>query len=274
MTGKSGVMEGDAKPAATASEAGGGGSSPWGSEVIDLRRDLSDDHAPLHRLTHVLPARTIRIGPGEVDFELIDLQGDCYGLMVLDGLLLAELHAGRAHTGWLFGAPDLIRPSGMQELVLTEHARWQALTPARIALLDQPFGLRAGGVPMVSRVLVTRATRTSNWVLAKSLVLSSPATEERLLLLFALLGERWGRVNSDGVVLTLPLTHAMLAAMCGVRRPSVTIALHSLERDGLVSCPAKGTWLLNRTTAGTGAVKRACAEEYERSLGLGWSSVA
>src|SRR5437763_5584769 len=117
----------------------------------------------------------------------------------------------------------------MHELVLTELARWQALAPTRIALLDREFGLRAGGIPLVARELIRCATRTSTWLLAKSLVLSAPAVGDRLLLLFALLGERWGKVTPRGVVLKLPLTHAMLAALCGTRRPSVTLALHSLE---------------------------------------------
>jgi CRP-like cAMP-binding protein len=33
----------------------------------------------------------------------------------------------------------------------------------------------------------------------------------------------------------LPLTHKLLAIMLGVPRPSVTLAIHALERQGLIS---------------------------------------
>lgn len=190
--------------------------------------------------------------------------------MLLDGLLLGELDAGRAHTGWLLGRHDLIRPSALHERVLTEHVRWRALAPTAMAVLDKEFGVRAGGIPMVSRVLLTRATRTTSWLLASALIRSSPVVEERLLLLFALLGERWGRVTPDGVVLRLPLTHAVLAALCGARRPSVTLGLHALERDGLLSCAGKGRWLLrrDRPMSGHEPCTSSCLAQYERALGL------
>jgi hypothetical protein len=243
----------------------------YGTRVVDLRGELADDStAPVDQLNHPLPARAVHLACGRVDFDLVDLREDCFGILVLEGLLLAELDAGRAHAGWLVGSHDLIRPWGVHELVLTDRTRWQALLPSRVALLDHPFGLRAAGIPMVARVLVTRAARTSNWLLAKSLVLSSPVIEERLLLLFALLAERWGRVTADGVVLHMPLTHAMLATLCGARRPSVTLALGELARDGLLSCTAKGSWLLHRAPTDAGSCRLSCAAEYERALGMSW----
>jgi CRP-like cAMP-binding protein len=155
----------------------------------------------------------------------------------------------------------------MSEFGLTEGTRWRALETTRVALLDYDFGLRAGGIPMVSRALLTLATRTSSWLFAKSLILSSPGIEERLLLLFALLGERWGKVTPGGVSLRLPLTHAVLASLCGSRRPSVTMALHALEREGLLSCTAKGSWLLHGGGAAGGCSATSVAR-YEHALGL------
>jgi CRP-like cAMP-binding protein len=38
------------------------------------------------------------------------------------------------------------------------------------------------------------------------------------------------RVDGD----TLPMTHEFLSLMLGVRRPGVTLALHLLEKDGLI----------------------------------------
>jgi hypothetical protein len=239
-----------------------------GSGIIDLRSQLSD-HAPmLARAGHPLPARVVRLEPGKTELDLAgQIPRDCFGIMVIDGLMLAEAEAGRAHTAWLVGEHDLVRPSAMREIGLTEETRWRALTPTQVALLDYEFGQRAAGMPLVYPVLLTLVTRTSSWLFAKSLILSSPGVEERLLLLFALLGERWGKVTPEGVLLRLPLTHAILALLCGTRRPSVTVALHALERDGLLRCSAKGVWLLQRGGS-TGSSTPACVSCYERALGL------
>jgi CRP-like cAMP-binding protein len=238
---------------------------------VDLRGELSADAPALARVRQPLPAPVIEFVPGNVDLGLTDLSGDCLGLLLLDGLLLAELRAGRAQTAWLVGGGDLINPSGLHEVSLTERTRWRVLTPARVAVLDREFRLRAGGIPVVSHALLSRATRTTSWLLGKSLILSSPLIEERLLLMFGLYGERWGTMTRDGVVLSLPLTHAMLAALVGARRPSVTLALHSLERHGLLDRTYRGTWLLRRGGGNDGAGRASCAAEYERALGLSWA---
>lgn len=237
-------------------------------DLIDLRDELSKHSPLLARLPHPLPARAVEVGAGNAAGELIaHLENDEASLMVLDGLVLAEVEAGRAHTAWLIGAQDLVRPSAMWELALTADTRWRALAPSRVAVLDADFDVRAAGIPAVSKALTSLATRTSSWLFAKSLVLGSPSVEDRLLLLFALLGERWGRVTADGVRLRLPLTHETLAHLCGVRRPSVTLAMHSLTREGVLACPSRGAWLLRRDRA-PGGCHASCLALYERAVGL------
>lgn len=168
------------------------------------------------------------------------------GLLVLDGLMAVGLEAGRAQTCWLVGDDDLVCPWNMQEPSLISNPSWRALKPTRLALLDGDFNRRIAGIPLVVGELVGRAAQTTHWLLAKSLVTASPVVEDRLLLLFALLSERWGRVRPDGVCLDLPVTHELLAHMCGARRPSVTTALRSLREDGLVDCSRRGCWVLHR----------------------------
>jgi CRP-like cAMP-binding protein len=191
------------------------------------------------------------------------------GLLILDGVLLVRLDAGRAHTGWLLGADDLLRPWEMDDIALMRATMWHALTPTRLALLDHEFGMRAGGIPLLTRALVARTARTTHWLLAKSLVMASPLVEDRLLLAFALLGERWGTVNPHGVLLKLPLTHSVLATLCGVRRPSVTIALGVLDADGVLTRAAEDAWLLRRHPAELLRGRPSCWRQYTDALGLG-----
>ena len=56
--------------------------------------------------------------------------------------------------------------------------------------------------------------------------------EGRSLVQFWQLAERWGHVDRDGIAVSLPLTHELLAKLVGAARPSVTTALGRLaERE-------------------------------------------
>ncbi len=193
-----------------------------------------------------LMARVMHIPRGEFDPMAVVADPEGWlGLLVLDGLVAVALDAGRAQTGWLIGDDDLIRPWDMGEISLTQRSSWHVLRTTRVALLDREFSRRVGGAPAISRALVAHATQSTQWLLATSLIVSAPVVKDRLLLLFALLAERWGRVRPEGVWLELPLTHDWLARLCGARRPSVSTALRSLGEEGLVECSHRGCWLLH-----------------------------
>jgi CRP-like cAMP-binding protein len=66
----------------------------------------------------------------------------------------------------------------------------------------------------------------------------------RLHMLLWHLAARWGRVRSDGTVLRLRLTHAVLADLVAARRPTVTTALSDLARRGMVKTDGE-TWVLS-----------------------------
>ena len=223
-----------------------------------------------------LVARVAHVPRGPFDAgSLIDDPGRSIGLLVLDGLIAVGLGSGRAQVSCLIGADDLVRPWEMPEISLTQGASWQALTNVRVALLDADFSRRAAGIPAVARALVAKATQTSQWLLAKSLIISAPVVEERLLLLFALLAERWGKVRPEGVWLELPLTHDLLARMSGARRPSVSTALRSLGEAGLVESMHRGCWLLHagpRSPTAKQWAMNPCWRRYAEAIG--WADSA
>ncbi|MGB0091326.1 MAG: helix-turn-helix domain-containing protein [Solirubrobacteraceae bacterium] len=190
------------------------------------------------------------------------------GLLVLEGLVAVALDAGPAQIGWLVGDNDLIRPWDMGEISLTQQSSWHALSITRVALLDGDFSRRVGGAPAA---VVARTAQTTHWLLAKSLIVSAPVIEDRLLLLFALLAERWGRVRPEGVWLELPLTHDWLARLCGARRPSVSTALGSLGEEGLVECTHRGCWLLHGSPSPRRArawAENPCWRRYAAAIGF------
>jgi CRP/FNR family transcriptional regulator, cyclic AMP receptor protein len=220
-----------------------------------------DGHTPL--------ARTIRLDAGPVDIQALAAGDDTWlGLLIMDGALLVQLTAGRARVGWLAGADDLIRPWELSDLSLTAGGEWRAIIPTNVAVLDGAFSRRAEPMPGLSASLLQRAGRTARWLMAKSVVLSAPLIGERLLLLFALLADRWGRVTPRGVRIDLPLTHELLAVLCGARRPSVTMALRALADQGLLARDAQGRWILLREVVAAASDKPSCWEEYAQAIGL------
>jgi CRP/FNR family cyclic AMP-dependent transcriptional regulator len=58
------------------------------------------------------------------------------------------------------------------------------------------------------------------------------------------LAERWGRVSADGVIMPLRLSHRMIGALVGARRPTVSSAIARLADQGRVARRFDGTWLL------------------------------
>jgi hypothetical protein len=218
--------------------------------------------------TKRLAARVVHVPPGAFDAnKLVGDPTEWLGLLVLDGLALVQVAAGRAPIGWLVGADDLVRPWEAGEITLIARASWQVVTPLSIALLDRDFARRVTGLQSVTEALLAKAAQTSHWLFAKSLVTGTSVIEERILLLFALLGERWGKATRAGVVLTMPLTHQVLAALIGARRPSVSTALRSLAAAGLVERTANG-WLLRRTIPTGASSGPRCWPEYAAALGL------
>jgi hypothetical protein len=240
---------------------------PWQSLVefdLDLNPHADGWAVPGRRR---IAARLVHIGPGPFDpSTLIGDPAGWLGLVVVQGLALVQVDAGRAPIGWLVGADDVLRPWDMDEVSLLASASWHVLVPMRLALLDADFARRVTGLTPVTEALVAKTMQTSHWLFAKSLVTGTSVIEERLLLLFALLGERWGKATSAGVVVAMPLTHQVLATLIGARRPSVSTALRGLSAGGLLRRTAEG-WLLCRTSP-NGQARPRCWRQYAEALGL------
>ncbi|HZO77943.1 MAG TPA: helix-turn-helix domain-containing protein [Solirubrobacteraceae bacterium] len=218
-----------------------------------------------------LVARVAQLPPGRFDpAQLVEDPSGWLGLLVVDGLVHVQVAAGRAPIGWLIGADDLLRPWEMADVSLLTTATWQALSPLRVALLDADFGRRVAGIGSIADTLTAKAAQTSHWLFAKSLVTGTSVIEERLLLLFALLGERWGKATAAGVLVTMPLTHQVLATLVGARRPSVSTALRGLCAAGLLERTTDG-WLLCRTEPNGQGRRPRCWSQYAEALGLALS---
>jgi CRP-like cAMP-binding protein len=171
------------------------------------------------------------------------------GLLVLDGVLLRRVTMAERHSLDPVGAGDLIRPferRGDRYAMVPAEVGWQALTPARLAVLDVQFTRRICAFPEVIDELVGRLARRSAAQAVRLAILQQPRLSARLHFVLWHLADRFGRVTREGVVLPLQLSHELLAQLVGAQRPPVSRALKGLERAGLVDRRADGSWLLGR----------------------------
>jgi CRP/FNR family transcriptional regulator, cyclic AMP receptor protein len=175
------------------------------------------------------------------------------GLFVLDGLLLRRVEVGKRSACELFGPTDLIRPwdSDGEYDPLPISVSWLVLKRTRVAVLDTAFVLRIARWPTITSRIVSRVAQRARYLTLTQAVTHLPRAYVRLLILFWLLAERWGRVSTEGVYVTLPLTHEVLAMLIGAHRPTVTIALQRLTRAGFLIRERSDRWLLTNSAIET-----------------------
>jgi CRP-like cAMP-binding protein len=168
------------------------------------------------------------------------------GLFVLEGLMLRRVTVGKRPACELFGPGDVIRPwdADGEYAPLPIIVDWTVLEPIRLAVLDSAFALRIARWPSITSRLLSRVAQRARYMALTQAVTHLPRTYARLLILFWLLAERWGRVRPDGVSITLPLTHEVLAMLVGAHRPTVTTALQRLAHAGLLTREGGDRWLL------------------------------
>jgi CRP/FNR family transcriptional regulator, cyclic AMP receptor protein len=168
------------------------------------------------------------------------------GLFVLDGLLLRRVEVGKRSACELFGPTDLVRPwdTDGEYDPLPISVSWLVLKRTRVAVLDTAFVLRIARWPTITSRIVSRLAQRARYLTLTQAVTHLPRAYVRLLILFWLLAERWGKVGTEGVYVTLPLTHEVLAMLIGAHRPTVTIALQRLTRAGFLIRERSDRWLL------------------------------
>jgi CRP/FNR family transcriptional regulator, cyclic AMP receptor protein len=212
----------------------------------DLAEGLAPDALAVARRHLVAPTHTIEPGLwGPEELHAAHARPSI-GFYVVEGMLTREIHFAGRSAAELLGAGDLIRPWGQDPGVSSVplESRWHVLDRATIAVLDGQVTTVIGRFPTIVDALVGRMAEGTR-ALAFQLALSQiTRVEARLIALLWHLGERWGRVRPDGILLGLRLTHETLAKLVGARRPSVTTAMTALSRRGWVQRTDAG-WLLH-----------------------------
>jgi CRP/FNR family cyclic AMP-dependent transcriptional regulator len=111
-------------------------------------------------------------------------------------------------------------------------------------VLDEAFLAVARRWPSILCVVVSRAERRVNAIMALAAGVRSPQLERRLLALLWHCAERWGYVTSAGVVLPLQLPQVILGDLVRADRSSVNRALRRLHDRGVIARVANGWHLI------------------------------
>jgi len=239
------------------------GSPQWGGDSADAKQpaspqlyvyllDADDDLAEELDVRMRFAARqlaTVRVleaETGKCDLESwFAAVGRGPGLLILDGLVAVDTRISNRTVTELLGSGDLLQPlSRHVDDLIERSASWQALCPCRFALLDAEFADRVLPWPQIGHALLRRTERRTEDLGVMRAISCQPRLEVRLVLFLWHLAGRWGRVESGGIHLTLPLTHRLLGQLVAAERPSISHALARLAHAGLVTGTA-GDWHLH-----------------------------
>lgn len=199
----------------------------WAHAVIDLVADTLTVEAgpwdPTRAAAHSRPA---------------------LGFLITSGLLLRRVALGGRFGAELLEPGDLISPLETDPgRKATAGARWSALMPSEVAVLDERFAEKLGSYPEVLSTLVSSSMRRARHAAVSMAIVHHPRIVMRVRMLLWDLAARWGVAQSDGIRVPVKLTHAVLADLAGARRPSVSTALGRLTATAEILATKDG-WLL------------------------------
>jgi CRP/FNR family transcriptional regulator, cyclic AMP receptor protein len=212
----------------------------------DLAVDLNETDELRARQRVIVPGLSLSIGDEEMLARRMDHSG-LIGLLVVEGLLLREIEVAGTVAAELIGTGDLIHPGDVRASDLSPlhgRLRWKVLENTRVGVLDGAFTARAAPWPQIFGRIALRAVWRTHGLALNLAITHQGRIEDRLLLLFWHLAQRWGRVSPDGVRLELPLTHQTLAKLVSAQRPTVTNALGVLRERHLLLRKEDRSWLL------------------------------
>lgn len=217
--------------------------------VLSLDPDLGQglDEGSRGRAQGRASARMVVVGRGDwYPPEDAPDEDGLLGLLVFRGFVARRVLLGGRSSVELLGPGDVIRPfeGETDELAMVpSRVSWQVLERLELAVLDERFYEGMVGFPEVLAQLLDRVARRARLQTQQLAAMQHKLTAAIHWLLW-MLADRYGRVETDGVALPIPLSHRLLAEMLGAKRPSVTGAMRELQTHGLVRRRAEGGWWL------------------------------
>ena len=154
-------------------------------------------------------------------------------MLILSGFVVRGISISDRVSAELTGPEDLLHASHMVPVaeLLAFSVRWSALVSTRLAVLDEEFSGRVSRWPEIVYALFERARRPGDRGAFGRVISRLPTVDARLLTSLCHWASSWSTVTSEGVRLSVRLSHERLTRLVGARRPTVTAAVGRL-RDG------------------------------------------
>jgi CRP/FNR family transcriptional regulator, cyclic AMP receptor protein len=212
----------------------------------ELGKELSGERLEAARRDTIGLVRTLPPGPWSwSDYRRFD--PTVIGLFVIDGVLAREVSLSNTTCTELLGHGDLLRPWDEHGpyAPVPSSVEWTVLESTAVAVLDARFAGVTARWPEVLSAVTGRAVQRARWLSVQLAIRCLTRVDVRVLVLFWHLADRWGRVQPDGVLLPMRLTHELLGRLIAVRRASVTASLGRLRERGYIERRPDRTWLLH-----------------------------
>jgi CRP/FNR family transcriptional regulator, cyclic AMP receptor protein len=188
-----------------------------------------------------------------------------FAALLVRGVVTHETVLAGRSSATLLGPGDLFRPWHSSDSSLPCDERWTAGAGATIAVLDERFVTTTRRWPSLSTVVYDRFAEQLEAAAVRAAIVALPRVEERILALFWHLADRWGKVRSDGVVVRLKLTHALIGCLVGAQRPTVSLALQALADAEVLWRGEAGAWILAHDSRATLAPDGVARVAYRRT---------
>ncbi|MGI8904168.1 MAG: Crp/Fnr family transcriptional regulator [Solirubrobacteraceae bacterium] len=169
-----------------------------------------------------------------------------FGLLILEGLLIRDVVVAHTTCGELIGPGELLRPGDNfgDRAPMPFEVEWKVIEPTFVAALGSDFTRVVTRWPDLVNVFIDRAVERSHSLALHVAIHCIRRVDLSLLVLFWHLADRFGKVTSDGIVVSVKLTHQDLGKLVGATRQSVTAALGEVAERGWVTRGPNGSWLL------------------------------
>jgi CRP/FNR family cyclic AMP-dependent transcriptional regulator len=208
----------------------------------DLGELIPADRLDAARAAALVLVRDMEVGPWEPGSDALPAAG----FLIVEGCLSREVSLlGEAMAVDFLAQGDVLQLSVEPVMTSLSNAEsWSVLAPTRLALLDAAFLTSVQPWPQLTASLLGRHERRCSWLAHVLAISHLPRVETRILALFWLFADRWGRRKPSGVTVPIPLTHANIARLIGAQRPTVTTSLNKLLADGQLTHEGGGYWKL------------------------------
>ena len=209
----------------------------------ELAGAVPEEERAVARRIAVGAAITLAPGPASV-LEELSADEAVWGFYVVSGVVVRCVTISHAAVPELVGAGEAIGPPARLDSIVPATESFTVVETAELIVLEESVARAIGRWPLMLAILTRRASLQRLRATSLAAIGHLSSAETRILAVLWHLAETWGKVVVGGTLIPFPFTHATLGQLMGARRPTVSLALVNLDKQGLVKRLGDGSWLL------------------------------